>query len=70
MLRFLRLAKIAHEIGEDILPELALARDRYGKGSGHRTFLNLGDCLSYAMAKQAGVPLLYKGDDFAATDLA
>ncbi|MEP9371750.1 type II toxin-antitoxin system VapC family toxin [Mesorhizobium sp. KR1-2] len=71
VLRFLRLAKVAiHEIGEDLLPEMALARDRYGKGSGHPAHLNMGDCFSYAMAKQAGVPLLYKGDDFAATDLA
>lgn len=71
VLRFLQLTKVAvREVGEDLLPELALARDRYGKGSGHAAQLNMGDCFSYAMAKQAGVPLLYKGDDFAATDLA
>jgi len=70
VLRFLRLAKVAiNEIGEDLLPELALARDRYGKGSGHPAKLNIGDCFSYAVAKQAGVSLLYKGDDFAQTDL-
>ena len=50
---------------------LALAvHARYGKGSGHPARLNLGDCFAYAMAKQHGVPLLYKGDDFAQTDLA
>ncbi len=45
------------------------AHARYGKGSGHPARLNLGDCFAYAMAKQHGVPLLYKGDDFAQTDL-
>ncbi|AWR87976.1 type II toxin-antitoxin system VapC family toxin [Meiothermus taiwanensis] len=32
--------------------------------------LNFGDCLSYAVAKVAGLPLAYVGDDFAQTDLA
>lgn len=43
---------------------------RYGKRRGHKAQLNLADCLSYACAKAANVPLLYKGDDFARTDLA
>ena len=43
---------------------------QYGKGRGHPARLNLGDCFAYAMAKQHGVPLLYKGDDFSKTDLA
>jgi ribonuclease VapC len=51
------------------LPALR-AHDLYGKGSGHPARLNIGDCFSYAMAKHAGVPLLYKGEDFAQTDLA
>jgi ribonuclease VapC len=42
----------------------------YGKGRGHPAQLNLADCLSYGCAKAQGVPLLYKGDDFARTDLA
>lgn len=42
----------------------------YGKGTGHPAKLNFGDCFSYAMAKRAGVPLLYKGNDFSKTDLA
>jgi len=46
------------------------AHERFGKGTGHRAQLNMGDCFSYAMAKKAGVPILYKGDDFAHTDLA
>lgn len=41
----------------------------YGKGRGHPAQLNLADCLSYACAKNRKVPLLYKGNDFAHTDL-
>jgi ribonuclease VapC len=33
-------------------------------GSGHRAQLNFGDCFAYALAKDSGEPLLYKGDDF------
>lgn len=52
------------------LAELAgVAWDRYGKGGGHRANLNFGDCMSYAVAKFYDLPLLYKGDDFAATDI-
>jgi ribonuclease VapC len=46
------------------------AFSQYGKGRGHPAQLNLADCLSYACAKEHGVPLLYKGDDFSRTDLA
>jgi len=49
----------------------SLARDawrRYGKGR-HKAALNLGDCFSYALAKDRGQPLLFKGEDFAATDI-
>ncbi len=41
---------------------------RYGKGR-HPAKLNFGDCMSYALAKALDVPLLYKGEDFAATDI-
>ena len=41
---------------------------RFGKGN-HRAALNLGDCLAYALAKTTGEPLLFKGDDFAHTDI-
>jgi ribonuclease VapC len=41
---------------------------RYGKGR-HRAGLNLGDCFSYGLAKALNAPLLFKGDDFAATDV-
>ena len=42
----------------------------YGKGSGHPARLNMGDCFAYACAKTNDARLLYKGDDFSATDLA
>jgi ribonuclease VapC len=41
----------------------------YGRGSGHPSKLNLGDCLSYALAKEKREPLLYKGNDFVHTDI-
>lgn len=41
---------------------------KYGKGR-HPAALNFGDCLSYAAAQVAGQPLLFKGDDFAKTDV-
>jgi len=42
----------------------------YGKGTGHPAQLNMGDCFAYACAKANDARLLYKGDDFSATDLA
>jgi ribonuclease VapC len=42
---------------------------RYGKGR-HPAGLNFGDCLTYAVAKLSGLPLLCVGGDFAQTDLA
>lgn len=42
----------------------------FGKGSGHPAGLNFGDVFSYALAKMRGLSLLYKGDDFARTDVA
>jgi ribonuclease VapC len=50
-----------------------IAREAYrdfGKGSRHRAGLNFGDCFAYALAKETGEPLLFKGDDFAQTDIA
>ena len=46
-----------------------LAYRRFGKGR-HPARLNLGDCFAYALAREAGEPLLAKGEDFPATDLA
>jgi ribonuclease VapC len=42
---------------------------QYGKGRGHPAQLNFADCMSYAVAKHLGAPLLYKGDDFSHTDI-
>ena len=42
----------------------------FGKGSGHPAALNFGDVFSYALAKLRGLALLYKGNDFARTDIA
>lgn len=41
---------------------------RFGK-SRHRAALNLGDCFAYALAVEAGAPILCVGDDFSATDI-
>ena len=48
--------------------EAVSAYARYGRGR-HRAGLNFGDCLSYAVARLAGEPLLFVGKDFAATDI-
>lgn len=45
------------------------AHRSYGKGGGHPAQLNFGDCFSYALAKERDEPLLFKGNDFAQTDL-
>jgi ribonuclease VapC len=48
-----------------------IARDawlRFGKGR-HSAALNTGDCCSYALSRSSGEPLLFKGTDFARTDV-
>jgi ribonuclease VapC len=45
-----------------------LAFLRFGKGR-HPAQLNFGDCASYALAKQVGCALLFKGEDFSRTDI-
>jgi ribonuclease VapC len=42
---------------------------RYGKGLDSKARLNLGDCAAYALAKSLNLPLLFKGGDFAHTDV-
>ncbi|WP_119679804.1 type II toxin-antitoxin system VapC family toxin [Indioceanicola profundi] len=44
------------------------AFQRFGRGR-HPAALNFGDCFVYALAKAAGAPLLFKGNDFSQTDL-
>lgn len=41
---------------------------RFGKGF-HPARLNLADCAAYALARSMDAPLLYKGEDFARTDV-
>ena len=51
--------------------QVLIARDafaRFGKGR-HPAGLNFGDCFSYALAKQTGDPLLFKGNGFSQTDI-
>lgn len=45
------------------------ALERYGRGR-HPAALNFGDCFAYACARAHKAPLIYKGDDFARTDIA
>jgi ribonuclease VapC len=63
------------KIGAEIVPvdteQLDAARRawrRYGRGR-HAAALNYGDCFSYALAVARGEPLLFKGADFAMTDV-
>jgi ribonuclease VapC len=44
------------------------AFERYGKGR-HSAALNFGDCMTYAVARISGMPLLFTGKDFSKTDI-
>ena len=49
----------------------AVAREafrRFGRGR-HRAALNFGDCCAYGLAKSLELALLFKGNDFALTDI-
>ena len=66
------LETFAIEIAPVTASQAKLARAAYrqfGKGTGHPAGLNFGDCFSYALAKESSAPLLFKGADFAATDV-
>ncbi len=70
-----QLRALQQSVGARVVPigdhEQAVALNahaRFGKGV-HPARLNMGDCFAYACAKTNGVPLLYKGDDFALTDI-
>ena len=79
---FLRLAQEAvdafvEDVGAEevvVSPEIGRraldASATYGRAVGHAADLNFGDCFAYACAKALQVALLYKGNDFAHTDLA
>jgi ribonuclease VapC len=66
---------LLYQAGITIVPfsadHLAAARHAFrvfGKGR-HAAALNFGDCFSYALSKSTGEPLLFKGEDFARTDV-
>jgi len=72
----LELDRVIEEMELAIVPvtsvQVRIARGAfraYGKGFGNAAQLNLGDWFGYALAMQAGEPLLFKGDDFAYTDV-
>ncbi len=71
--RFDDLVKEARLVIEPVTEAQArIARDAYrdfGRGSGHPARLNFGDCFAYALARDTGEPLLFKGDDFSRTDI-
>lgn len=55
-------------VDEDQVYEARRAYRRFGKGR-HAAGLNFGDVFAYALARTSGEPLLFKGDDFARTDV-
>jgi ribonuclease VapC len=70
------LARFIEETGLAVIPfteahyGIALgAWVKFGKGR-HPAGLNFGDCLAYAVARVADMPLLSVGDDFPQTDIA
>jgi ribonuclease VapC len=66
---------LLHVADIDVVPfdveQLMLARDAYERFGRrhHRAALNLGDCCAYALSRSSGEALLFKGDDFAHTDV-
>jgi len=72
--RFDDLLKEAQLVIEPVTEAQAkMAREAYrdfGRGSGHPAKLNFGDCFAYALSRSSGEPLLFKGNDFAHTDIA
>ena len=67
---YLQLGAENLDLTESVGTGALTAAQTYGRCVGHPAGLNLGDCFAYACAKAAGVGLLYKGGDFARTDLA
>jgi ribonuclease VapC len=66
------LREAAVEVEPVTAQQAELAREAYrafGRGSGHPAHLNFGDCFAYALAMERDEPLLFKGKDFAHTDV-
>jgi len=67
---FLAVAGVRPEaITEKEAKTALVAFSRYGKGREHPAQLNRGHCFAYAMAKNHGTALLFKGEDFVETDV-
>jgi ribonuclease VapC len=67
--RLLReLGAVEIPFGQDHWREAHDAYRRFGRGR-HPAGLNFGDCLTYAVARLAGEPLLFVGSDFSRTDI-
>ena len=64
-----RLGVVIVPVDADQVDEARRAWRRFGRGR-HTAGLNSGDLFSYALARTTGQPLLFKGDDFARTDIA
>jgi ribonuclease VapC len=65
------MANVGIEVEPVTAGQVRVVRDAYrtyGRGN-HPAALNFGDCFAYALAKTTGLPLLFKGDDFAQTDI-
>jgi ribonuclease VapC len=74
--RAARVMELLDELGVEIVPfaepQITRALEaylRYGKGIDPKARLNMGDCAAYALATGMGASLLFKGNDFAATDV-
>lgn len=72
---WIELDELIEQAGLEVVPQdaaqVGLARQaflQFGKGR-HPAALNFGDCAAYALAKARSLPLLFKGEDFARTDL-
>jgi ribonuclease VapC len=66
------IAKLEVEVVPFTPTQAQLAREafkRYGKGRRTKAQLSYGDCFVYALAKEFGAPVLFKGNDFAQTDI-
>ena len=70
-----RFETLLDKLGLEIMPVTAeqaatarIAYERFGRGN-HPAKLNYGDCFAYSLAKLTGEALLFKGNDFAQTDI-
>jgi ribonuclease VapC len=70
------LAKFVDALDIEVVPhslegarQALAAFERYGKGVSSVARLNFCDCAAYALAQSLNAPLLFKGDDFSATDV-